>query len=874
MKFRRGLVGIVAFLVFLIVIAPTFSAFSVTINPANPDDNDALTCLVNGQTNGVNAYWIGSGITQQNIRMNPLSASKTRVGTATCKAYIPNPMGGTIYAGSASVSVSALNPCVRNEAPTLSIPAQNTSQGQVVTLDIRDYAADTNIANYTVTAENTTEVDCSVSGNTLTLTPASGYNGTASCTVRAIDTCNSFADSTFNINVNFIDTTNPIVTLIDTVTLDEDTNTTLNLDDYVSDNNPDSALTWNVTGNVNVQITIDPVTHIVTFAPAGNWSGQEDLTFTAYDPSGNYGQDNVRIIVNPLNDAPWIDPVIPNQTAQEDAAPWTLDLKNYQNDVESSILIWTVSGVDASLLSITIDANNNAIFTLVPNMNGSDLVTFTLSDGLASASQDVLITVNPLNHAPTIDTFSPILNVNINEGSSQLFAITASDIDGDVLTYNWLLDGISVSNTTTFNYSALNGPETHTLTANVSDGLLSDSTTWTINVLNLPPTVTASADIVDESQATTATANASDPGVNDVLTYSFDFNNDGSFEVQDSASNIANYTWMDNGVYSIRIIVNDNNGGTASIIINAQVLDLGPTAVISALLNITNEGSPLEFNGNLSGSFPDNIALYEWDWSYDGASFIAENTGSDASHIWMDNGTYVVGLRVTDEDGSMNITTISVDVLDLAPVADFIFSSNNNFVEPSTVSFIDTSQSYPDLIVSWSWDFDNDGAEDSSIQFPTHEFIQNGTYPVALTVTDEDGSNSTFISDVIINDTKPVINDLSGPLNMIEGNTATFNSVVTSYDGIVNYQWNFSDGNSTDSNLTNINHLFVQNGTYEVILTVYEADGDSISASWNITVQDTVPVAIAGSDSFFVNEGSLLQFYGNSSTEYAMPITY
>ena len=458
MKFRGGLVGIVTILVFLIIITPIFSAsFLVTITPTNPINSDDLTCLVNGQAIGVNAHWTGSGVTQQNIIINPLPASKTQVGTATCKAYVSVPGVGTVYAGSASVSVSAIDLCIGNIAPTLNIPAQNVNQSQVITLDLRNYVNDTNIANYTVRNKNVTQADCSISGRTLTITPSSSFSGIASCTIRATDTCNAFADSTFNININFVDKTAPVVTLIDTVTLDEDTNISINLDNYVSDvDNSNSALTWTVIGNTNVQITIDPITHIVTFIPAGNWSGSENVTFTAKDPAGNYGQDNVMIVVNPVNDAPWINPVIPDQVAQEDAAPWTLDLKNYQHDVEPGPLTWSVSGVDASLLSVTIDANNNAIFTLVPNKNGSDTLTFTLKDLQgASASQNVLVTVNSLNHAPTIDTFSPVLNVNINEGSSQAFNITASDIDGDALIYNWLLDGVSLSNTNSFLYNAI-----------------------------------------------------------------------------------------------------------------------------------------------------------------------------------------------------------------------------------------------------------------------------------------------------------------------------------------------------------------------------------------------------------------------------------
>jgi len=453
MKLKGGLVGIVIFLMFLVVLTPAFSAVSITISPANPDDSNDLTCLMNGKTSGFNAKWKGSGVTQQGIIVNPLPASKTQIGTAKCEAWVPNPLGNPILAGSASATVTSVDTCAGNHAPTLNISNQSVDQTSTLILNLRDYSSDQdgNALNYTVRNENISQADCSISGRTLTITPVSSFSGMASCRIRATDTCNAFADSTFNISVNFVDTTNPIVSLIDHITLDEDTTATLALDDYVSDNNPDSTLTWTVTGNTNIQITIDPVTHVATFVPAGNWSGQEDVTFTAYDPSGNYGQDNVRVIVNPVNDAPWIDPVIPDQTAQEDSAPWSLDLKNYQHDVESSTLIWTVSGVDASLLIITIDANSNAIFTLVPNRDGNDTVTFTLSDGLASVSQDVLVTVTPINHAPVIIAFSPVLNVVMNEGSSQLFAITASDLDNDTLVYDWLLDGVSVSNTNEFN---------------------------------------------------------------------------------------------------------------------------------------------------------------------------------------------------------------------------------------------------------------------------------------------------------------------------------------------------------------------------------------------------------------------------------------
>ncbi|MDD5649523.1 MAG: PKD domain-containing protein [Candidatus Nanoarchaeia archaeon] len=866
MKFSWGLVGVIVF-AFLIVLAPVFSAASVTINPANPTDNDALTCLINNNTKNFNAHWKGSGVTKQNIIANPLPASKTKIGKVTCEAYVPNPITKVpVLVGSASVNILNGPSCTNNTNPVFNLTNYNINQNTREMVNLQNYLFDLENNNVSLSVVNDTNVDCSISNNILTI-QSNNYYGNASCTIRAADSCN-YTDYVLNVNVNFVDTTAPIVSLIDHVIFDEDTNATLDLNNYVNDvDNNKSELTWNYTNNHNIQINI--INNVVTFTAAANWSGQEDITFTAYDPAGNYGQDNVRVIVNPVNDMPWINPVIPDQTATEDGAQWTLDLKNYQHDVEVGPLTWLVSNVDNSLLNIIIDSNNIAVFNLVPNKHGNNTITFTLRDAYgANVSQNVLVTVDHLNHVPVINTFSPILNYSLNEGSSQLFTITASDIDSDNLTYSWLLDGVEVSTLNNYTFNALNGPETHSLIANVSDGILSANIKWTINVLNVVPVINASANIVNESQATIVTATATDAGLNDTIRYSFDFNNDGSYEVLNSLNNIANYTWNDNGNYQVKVVADDQDGGVASIIINVQVLDLKPTAVITADPLVQNEGSSLTFYGNNSYSFPDTISTYEWDWNYNGINFVAQDTGISSSHIWMDNGIYNVGLRVIDEDGSTNISNITVTINDLTPSVNFKFSSNNSFIEPSTVSFIDNSTSFPDTIVSWSWDFNNDLVEDSNIQYPTHDFIQNGIYPVTLTVTDEDGSNNSTTMNVVINDTHPLITSLSGNLNILEGTEATFNSLIKSYDGIVNYEWNFNDGNVTNTNLGNINHLFVQNGTYNVVLTVYETDGDYNTSTWNITVQDTLPQVFINSNGTFVDEGQPLQFYGNNSNAY------
>jgi PKD repeat protein len=64
-------------------------------------------------------------------------------------------------------------------------------------------------------------------------------------------------------------------------------------------------------------------------------------------------------------------------------------------------------------------------------------------------------------------------------------------------------------------------------------------------------------------------------------------------------------------------------------------------------------------------------------------------------------------------------------------------------LEPLTVTFTDNSASH-DGIVTWNWDFDNDGVTDSTEQNPTQVYAEDGVYTVSLKVTESDGDSDTM----------------------------------------------------------------------------------------------------------------------------------
>lgn len=195
------------------------------------------------------------------------------------------------------------------------------------------------------------------------------------------------------------------------------------------------------------------------------------------------------------------------------------------------------------------------------------------------------------------------------------------------------------------------------------------------------------------------------------------------------------------------------------------------------------------------------------------------------------SGTYPVTLTAYDSFGNSSSVTQQIQIVN-APISSFVTS---NLCFGDSVHFIDSSTVSGGSIVSWSWDF-GDG-DTSSLQNPIHQYASSGTYSVSLT-TSSGTCDNTFMNLVSIA-AQPSAN-----FSAASGcsNTSTpFTDLSTIPSGnIVNWQWNFGNGDS--SSLQNPVYSFPTGGNYLVSLTVTSNGNCSASYSTNLNVNSS-PIA-------------------------------
>ena len=124
----------------------------------------------------------------------------------------------------------------------------------------------------------------------------------------------------------------------------------------------------------------------------------------------------------------------------------------------------------------------------------------------------------------------------------------------------------------------------------------------------------------------------------------------------------------------------------------------------------------------------------------------------------------------------------------------------------------------------------------------------------------EGNYTNNLVNNSIEVNTPPITFFTYSPENPVVNQTITFNA-SSSYgpDGnIMNYEWDFGDGNVTNITEEIINHSYLEAGSYKVTLTVTDDDGATNSTTKIITVQPAQPSVSISTDKYEYTAGDVM----------------
>ncbi|HHX8558900.1 TPA: tandem-95 repeat protein [Vibrio diabolicus] len=578
-----------------------------------------------------------------------------------------------------NVTVNAVN-----DTPAV----ESSIADQTLAEDFMPYTIDLNTAfsdvdnadgDLTFSVSGNSNIQVAIVNGIATITPTADWNGSEILTFTATDPSGESVSQTVNFTVA------PVADIVaDKATVVEDTAAIIKVLDNDTFEGDDKVVSLDTSkGPANGAVSVNP-DGTVTYIPDDNYVGKDTFTYVVI--SGGVSESTtVEVNVTPVNDAP----VAKDDTAttQEDTAV-TIDVLPNDTDVDGDVLSIDSASVPKEQGTVEV-VNGKLVFTPAENFNGDAEITYIVTDGQLTDEAKVVVTVNPVNDAPTIkvDAVESITEDAVST-DTVVATLTVRDTDTPEDELTVLLENNSngyfvlVGNEvklTQAGVDAVNNDELDlkdlTISASVSDGVnptASDSDSLVVNRVNDAPTV----DNVITDQVLSEDFDAYTIDLNEVFKdsdSSLEFSVSGNNNIQISIVNgVATITptadW--NGKETITFTAKDPSGESVSQTLNFTV---APVADIEADSADVVEDTPIIINvlGNDTFEGTDKVVSLDADNGPKNGTVIVNNNGTvtytpDDNYVGKDTFTYVV-----TSGGVSEFTTVEVNVTPVndAPVA-------------------------------------------------------------------------------------------------------------------------------------------------------------------------------------------------------------
>lgn len=503
----------------------------------------------------------------------------------------------------------------------------------------------------------------------------------------------------------------------------------------------------------------------------------------------------------------------------------------------------------------------------------TDTITVTVTDkdgGRPDEPSTIIVTITnaPLTTVATV----AITGAPASSPEGTAIALTGTARAEGELTYRWVVSkngvaGFATGTGTAFTFTPDdNGNYVVTLTVNDgSANIGSDSKGIVVTNVAPVPTIAVPANAT-EGTALTLSSSVADPGAADVaagFTYLWIVSANG---VPVVTGNSATLTFAPAAAnYLVALSVTDKDGATGLATTTFTAANIGPQVTIVGAPASSPEGTALNLTSTvLDPGLPKDTLSYQWSVAKNGSPFGSGGAAATYGFTPDDNGSYVVSLVATDNNGASATASATIAVTNVPPMV--LINNAPPRVPGGTFLFLTSTVTDPSPVdmaagFSYFWSVTVNGNLFATGTAPSLSLATAGdtNYDVSLTVTDKDGGSSLATQTIIVSKAAPTI--VSGPTAVpnpvIEGGLVQLSCTAQDTEQLT-WSWDFGDGSTDNSNNSSVSHIYAVPGDYMVTVTAKDTSGYATTKDVIVTVVSLSPGGTEELTTFLTDNGAAL----------------
>ncbi|BDF93336.1 S8 family serine peptidase [Pseudoalteromonas sp. KAN5] len=366
---------------------------------------------------------------------------------------------------------------VPSHITVLPLPDMHTTEETPVSFTVSHIDEQNSANQVLVSGEGVTAV---VNGDTVTLTPDTNFSGVTeiAVTVADIEHPDDAASTSFLLTVENTDDAPTAVVAQSEIFITEGEEVTL---DASQSNDVDGdELTFMWSGNGQIADT-SAATTTVSGLTAG------DHTFTVTVSDGKHTSEATMLVkVATIQESLSIADIEHTDVNEDESTEITV---NFDNSLGQETLISAIAD-NASVQVSGHETGSTLTLTPTANFNGDIEVTVMVafkSEPTAVAKTTFTLTVNAVNDAPVAEMADT--HITVREDQVPTLAVTATDLDGDELSYQWAGSGTLLTPTAASTQVTGLAAGEYSYTVTISDGTTSVEQAMQVTVTKKPDVV-------------------------------------------------------------------------------------------------------------------------------------------------------------------------------------------------------------------------------------------------------------------------------------------------------------------------------------------------------------------------------------------------